>query len=99
MYNDERHGAPQFFLTLSAAESFWPETFVYISCGELSLEEAKNLNASQRAEMISKNPLRVIMAWEDRVSAFIELITNGKSKPLGNIEHYIWIAEWQLPLV
>lgn len=39
MYSDDRHGAPQLFVTLSAAESYWPETFVFISNGQLTLEE------------------------------------------------------------
>lgn len=98
MYNDSRHGAPQLFVTLSAAESFWPETFVFISGGKISLEEAKNLNSNQRADMISKHPVRVTQAWKDRVAAFLKLITKGKSKPFGNILHYIWTAEWQTRL-
>lgn len=93
MYSE--HGAPGFFVTLSAADSFWPETFVWVSDGTLSVEDAKKLSVQERAKLLARHPVRAAQAWKQRVDSILNFFTKCKSKPLGNIKHYVTKAEWQ----
>ena len=91
----QKYGPPSIFLTLSAAENYWFETFHEIFCGKISKSQFENLSNSERGEIISKNPVKVTIAWKRRLKAFLNFVINGKSKPLGNVSHYVYKSEWQ----
>lgn len=91
----KKHGPPSYFLTLYFADSMWPQGFIEISNGKLSIEQAKQLSVKERAELMANNPVRVTLAWKRRVKAFLDFEINGESKPLGDITHYAQKAEWQ----
>lgn len=91
----KKHGSPSFFSTLSSAESMWPETFVEISKGEISLSQAKCPSAKERAQLIAENPVRTTIAWKRRLKEFLDFVLHGQSKPLGEIAYYVQKSEWQ----
>lgn len=45
--------SPSLFLALSSTESMWLETFVEISNGRISVEQAKYLSGSERAALVA----------------------------------------------
>lgn len=65
----KKHGSPSFFLTLSSAECMWPETFVEISNGAISVEKVRFMFSSERAELVGDNPVRTAIPWKKRVIA------------------------------
>lgn len=91
----QKHGPPSFFLTLSSADSLWPEGFVEALNASITLSEARTLSSKQRAYILAQNPVRKTMAWKRRVQAFLDFILEGESKPLGTISHYVQKAKWQ----
>lgn len=90
-----KQGPPSFFVTVSSADSMWPEVYVELSSGNLSLENAKKASASERVDMASANPVRMTIAWKKRVEAFLKLIVSGKSKPLQEITHFAHKSQCQ----
>lgn len=90
------YGAPTFFVTLSAADSIWPSTFIAISNGKLSLDAANRLSPKERAELLAANPVSATIAWRKRIDAFLDFVCFGKSRPLGVVKHYLVKAEWQV---
>lgn len=90
-----KHGPPSFFVTVSSADSMWPEVYVELSNGKMRLEHAKKLSVTERADMAALNPVRMTIAWKTRVKAFLKLVLSGKSKTLQEITHCAHKSEWQ----
>lgn len=90
----KKHG-PLLFLTLSSADSMWPEGFVEVSNGTLTIEQARKLSVKDRAELMAQNPVRMTLAWKKRIRAFLDFVIRGESKPLGDITHSVHKVEWQ----
>lgn len=91
----KKHGPPSIFLTLSSAESFSFETFIEIFSGKITRDEFNMLTSKQKADIIADNPVKVTVAWKRRMKMFLRFVLDGKSKPLGNIKHYVQKTEWQ----
>lgn len=89
------HGPLTFFVTVSSADSFWPETFVEISGYKISLQEARELSTTERAELLADNPVRATVVWKNRLNALLDFLLHGKCKPIGNVRHYAIKSEWQ----
>lgn len=78
---------PTFFLTLSAADSIWPDFFV--ACDpSLTLETARHLNSKTRQQYLNQCPDIAARYFSRRFKAFFEHILCGESKPLGEIEDF-----------
>ena len=91
----KKHGASSFFLTLSSADSLWPEGFIATKHRPISLEEARALSFSERTDIVAHNSVIMTKLWKMRVKYFLNFIMEIESKPLGEITHYVSKAEWQ----
>lgn len=89
------HGLPTSFLTVSSADSFWPETFVKKTNGAILLDEARELSPKYRAQLLSDHRMRATLAFKARTDTSETFLINGISKPLGDVEHIVKKKEFQ----
>ncbi|KAG6967009.1 hypothetical protein JG688_00006514 [Phytophthora aleatoria] len=82
---------PAFFLTLSAADTVWPEFFE--ACNpKLTLDECRHLPSKERRRYLNENPDIAARFFHSRFRAFFDHILCGHNKPLGEIEDLF--GEW-----
>jgi hypothetical protein len=85
---------PTFFLTLSAADTIWPDFFR--ACNpSLTIDEARRLSPKERSRCLAENPDIAARHFNRRFDAFFENILCGSAKPLGEIIDYFWRVEFQ----
>lgn len=85
---------PTFFITLSAADTIWPDFFR--ACNpELTLENCRHLPAKERRRMLNENPDIVARFFNHRFQAFFDSVLCGNEKPLGEIVDFFWRVEFQ----
>jgi hypothetical protein len=85
---------PTFFLTLSAADTIWPDLFRACNPG-LTIDEARRLSPKERRRYLAENPDIAARHFNRRFNAFFEHILCGSAKPLGEITDYFWRVEFQ----
>ena len=82
-------GVPTFFLTLSAAETKWPELLVLLNkivkAVDISLEEAEKLSFNEKAELIRKEPVICAKYFEHRLNSLFDGVLR---KPNGPFKQY-----------
>lgn len=85
---------PTFFLTLSAADTIWPD-FARACNPALTLEECRQLSFNERRRYLNENPDISARHFNRRFQAFFDNILCGRSKPLGEIVDHFWRVEFQ----
>lgn len=85
---------PTFFLTLSAADTIWPD-FARACDPGLTLDECRHLSYAQRRKYLNENPDISARHFNRRFKALFDNILCGKAKPLGEIADYFWRVEFQ----
>ena len=83
-------GLPTFFITLSAAETKWPELLVnlekILNNRHISQDESKRMEFSKMAELIRKDPITCARNFEHRTRC---LMRNLLNKPGGIFSPYL----------
>lgn len=87
---------PTFFLTLSCADTQWPEvlqTAYFHAHGRLATdEEVDDLSYIQRCELVNQDPILIVMCYHVRMLAlFRELL--GKMQAVGLVAHCAFIEK------
>jgi hypothetical protein len=85
---------PTFFLTLSAADTVWPD-FARACNPSQTLAECRNLTYSERRKLLNENPDISARHVNRRFQAFLDRILCGESQPLGEIVDHFWRVEFQ----
>jgi hypothetical protein len=85
---------PTFFLTLSAADTIWPD-FARGCDPTLTMEQCRNLSFAERRRYLNQNPDVSARHFSRRFKAFFDKVLMGKAKPLGEIIDYFWRVEFQ----
>jgi hypothetical protein len=94
-------GQPNLFLTLSAAESKWPELLVLLMKNieniTISEEEALELPYNKIAELISKDPVTCSRYFDLRINKLIHIMLFKPGGPFGKnrIKDYYYRIEFQ----
>eukprot|EP00644_Phytophthora_capsici_P000531 jgi/Phyca11/99963/e_gw1.4.1186.1 len=79
---------PTFFLTLSAADTIWPDFFR--ACNpQLTLNECRHLPAKERRRLLNENPDIAARYFHHRFKSFFDTVLCGQEKPLGEIEVFL----------
>lgn len=86
---------PSLFVTLSPADTYWPELFKAISPNSTD-DEVRLLSTSLRNSILGEYPEVAIQLFWHRWKCFWKHILNGKSKPLGHIADYFIRVEFQM---
>lgn len=75
-------GMPTFFITLSAAETRWPELLKNLAKNvddkEISLEEADKLSFDEKARLIQLDPVTCARYFEHRMRTLLKLFKSRK---------------------
>ena len=92
-------GPPTFFVTLSADDNNWVDLMIVLSRSmgqNLSEEEAANLSASERRELMRTNPVVTARHFAHRFQCFLREVIKGSGQPIGEVVDYFWRIEFQL---
>jgi len=85
---------PTFFMTLSAADTFWID-FMANALPEKTDGEIAGMTKTQRNDILAENPDLAVSHFYHRWTALWDEIINGDSKPLGHVEDFYWRIEFQ----
>ncbi len=92
-------GTPHIFMSLSAAETHWPELLTTL--GQLvdnktyTVDEIKNMTSEQKFRLVQSDPVTCCRYFEHRYTTFFRKILQDKSNPLGVVKHYFVRVEIQ----
>ena len=92
-------GPPTFFVTLSAGQNNWVDFMIVLSRSmgqNLSEEQAANLSASERGELMRTNPVVTARHFAHRFQCFLREVIKGSGQPIGEVVDYFWRIEFQL---
>ena len=92
-------GPPTFFVTLSADDKNWVDLMIVLSRSmgqNLSEEQAANLSASERRELMRTNPVVTARHFAHRFQCFLREVIKGSGQPIGEVVDYFWRIEFQL---
>jgi hypothetical protein len=85
---------PTFFLTLSAADTIWPD-FARACNPSLSLDDCRKLFFNERRKCLCENPDISARHFSRRFKALFDNILCGRAKPLGEIVDHFWRVDFQ----
>jgi len=91
-------GEPTWFLTLSAAETHWPEPIQAIGRQygyKFTEDEVAHMPWEEKASWIRKNPITTARVFQARVNAFFRDFLCGAANPLGKVTEYFMRIEFQ----
>jgi hypothetical protein len=92
--------APTWFLTLSSADTQWPEFFkLYRPHGSTDEGWATRLahHPEQREKLLAENPVMAARLFHCRMEAFrAKILCGGKQKVLGQVLDYWFRIEFQV---
>lgn len=87
-------GPCQLFLTMSVADLHDP--FVYMQVDpSLTLEDARQLSSSKRAECLANNPVQATTVFHRRVQSLFDNFLFGQTSPFGDIKAFLGRVEQQ----
>ena len=92
-------GIPTFFISLSAADTKWPELLQ--SLGKIvdgktySLEEIENMSFSERTRLVNSDPVTCARYFDRRFQFFLKHIIYKDPYPLGPITDHFYRIEFQ----
>ncbi len=91
-------GIPTWFLSLSAADLYWPEFLraIAIQDGKSYTEEqVMALTWQERCDLIRHNPVTAIRMFYHRINAFFTHFIHSSAQPLGHITDLMAKVEYQ----
>ena len=94
----EQLGVPDYFITLSPNDN-WPQIQATIRKGWGASAEPWELNdlstKGDKGESVGSHPLESVLGAEKRFSAFMDLLLDKKSGPVGEVTDYVTKKEYQ----
>jgi len=88
------YGPPQFFITLSAADTKWLDLFRFIN-PSLSDKELQDLSPNERFQMLNDNPVLTALHFDHKTNVLINLLLHNKNGPFGFVERHWFRVEFQ----
>ena len=86
MINSKACGSPTFFLTLSPADTYWPELFLAI----VPTANLDVLTQADRKRLLKDNPVLAARFFERRLRLFIKHMLHGDGQVLGGPVSDLW---------
>jgi hypothetical protein len=81
---------PTIFLTLSAADTYWPELF-----DKLGIRDHQKLTYQDRNRILSQNPKLATQMFKKRFESLLDILLDSKLSPIGKVEDYWFRIEFQ----
>jgi hypothetical protein len=81
---------PTIFLTLSAADTYWPELF-----DKLGIRDHQKLTYQERNRILSQNPKLATQMFKKRFESLLDILLDSKLSPIGKVEDYWFRIEFQ----
>ncbi len=91
-------GIPTWFLSLSAADLYWPEFLMAIASQDgkpHTEEQIMKLTWQERCDLIRYNPVTAIRMFYHRINAFFTHFIHSSAEPLGHIVDLMAKVEYQ----
>ena len=91
-------GPPTFFVTLSADDYNWVDLMIVLSKSmgqNLPEEQAANLSANERRELMGTNPVVTARHFVHRFQCFLKEVIKGSGQPICDVVDYFWRIEFQ----
>ena len=90
-------GFPSLFISMSAAETKWPELLRAI--GQLNGEiftdkQIAEMNTQKKFSLIRKDSATVVRYFHNRFQTFLHDVLRSKQNPIGEISDYFWRYEF-----
>ena len=92
------HGAPTFFLTLSANDMNWNDLMIVLCKSEnlpCSIEDIELYPKQFKTKLMNRNPILTARHFSRRFNSFVDNVMLSSHKPLGTITQYFWRVEFQ----
>ncbi len=91
-------GIPTWFLTLSAADLWWPEVIQTIAAQyghDFTEEHIKQMSWQERCKWINQIPVTCARIFAHHVSSFNTMFMKSKAAPMGRVRHFVIRTEFQ----
>ena len=90
-------GFPSLFISLSAAETKWPEllrSVAQLNGENYSDEDLAEMDTQNKFRLIRKDSATVVRYFDFRFQTFLHNVLRSIHKPIGNISDYFWRYEF-----
>ena len=92
-------GIPTLFISLSAADTKWPQLlqsiYLLTKKTQITIEQLEQMPWTEKCDLISKDPGTCALYFNNRVKNFFKHILKSPHSPLGKLENFFYRVEFQ----
>ena len=92
-------GIPTLFISLSAADTKWPQLlqsiYLLTKKSQITIEQLEQMPWTEKCDLISKDPGTCALYFNNRVKKFFKHILKSPHSPLGKLENFFYCVEFQ----